>query len=285
MPHPLVSDRLRDMPTCISDMLSFTQEKRKSSAPYAFLIELLDLIAAIIFVIGSVCFLPQYSKEVELFILGCNIFVVASIQYVVISTLSLAETVNHYGTLWNLEGMECVGWVVGSVVFLIGTVLYFPDREICDKGAIELSKNSSDNQNPDVCHSLAQHMNKNSKEFWGTILFISGSCLFVIAIFFNALSQSRFDRPLDRMVAVISFNYLVGSLLFCMGSIAFLPNMGCGPEMVTIGAWMFIIGSAFFVVGSLVSCWRTYKMLNEQNESDADLAASSKSKDVDTLHR
>jgi len=272
MPHPL-ADRLRDMPTFISDTLHFTQEKRKSSAPYAFLIELLDLIAAIIFVIGSVCFLPQYSKEVELFILGCNIFVVASIQYVIISALTLAEAVNHSGTLLNFEGMECVGWMVGSVVFLIGTILYFPDRETCAKGVEKLSKNSTDHLHDDVCHSLAQHINKNSKEFWGTILFISGSSIFVIAIFFNALSQSRFEQAHERMVAVISFNYMIGSLLFCMGSIAFLPNVGCGPEMVTIGAWMFIIGSAFFVVGSLISCWRTYKMLNDRSDSEAIVAA------------
>lgn len=278
-----MADRLRDMPTFISDMLNFTKEQRKSSAPYAFLIELLDLIAAIIFVIGSVCFLPQYSKEVELFILGCNIFVVASMQYVVISVLTMAEAVNHHGTLWTLEGMESVAWVVGSVVFLIGTILYFPDREACAVGATELSKNSGDHNDPNVCHSLAQHMNKNSKEFWGTILFISGSCIFVIAIFFNALSQSRFDHPLERMVAVISFNYLLGSLLFCMGSIAFLPNVGCGPEMVTIGAWMFIIGSAFFVIGSLVSCWRTYKMLNEQPDSGSGVAASLKPNKAETL--
>jgi len=267
------------MPTWLSEMLEYSQESKKSSAPYAFLIEFLDLIAAVIFVIGSVCFLPQYSKEVELFILGCNIFVVASIQYVVISGLGLAEAVNHHGTVWTFEGMEGVGWVVGSVVFLIGTILYFPDRETCAKGASEMSVPTPENMgdpHQDVCHSLAQHINKNSKEFWGTILFISGSCIFVIAIFFNALGQSRFDHPLERMVAVISFNYMMGSLLFCMGSIAFLPNVGCGPEMVTIGAWMFIIGSAFFVVGSVISCWRTYKMLNDQPESDSGVADSLK---------
>lgn len=273
MPHAL-ADRVRDMPTWLSEMLEYSHESKKSSAPYAFLIEVLDLIAAIIFVIGSVCFLPQYSKEVELFILGCNIFVVASIQYVVISVLGLAEAVNHHGTIWTLEGMEGVGWVVGSVVFLIGTILYFPDRETCAIGANEINKNNMSDPHADVCHSLAQHINKNSKAFWGTILFISGSSMFVIAIFFNALGQSRFDNSLERMVAVISFNYMMGSLLFCMGSIAFLPDVGCGPEMVTIGAWMFIIGSAFFVIGSLVSCWRTYKMLNERPVSDSGVADS-----------
>lgn len=260
MPHPLSEHP--GLGAFISQMLDRTHEARKETR-YAYVIESLDLIASIIFVVGSVCFLPEYAKEVDLFVFGCNLFVGGSIVYVLIAGLSLAETVQQKG--WSaFEAWEYMGWVFGSVVFLIGTVLYFPDRETCERGAEELNNNHA----TDVCHSLAQHVNKNSKQFWGTILFISGSSMFVIAIFINALTQTKFESKNERMVAVISFNFLVGSLLFCMGSIAFLPNMGCGPEMVTIGAWMFIIGGGFFVVGSIVSFWRTSKMLAEQIEKE-----------------
>merc|ERR1719456_1193660 len=92
----------------------------------------------------------------------------------------------------------------------------------------------------------------------------------MIAIFLNAMNQRRFDAFADRMMSVISFNYMIGSLLFCMGSIAFLPNVGCGPEMVALGAWMFIIGSAFFVIGSVMSFSRTYYMLRDSAKDDSD---------------
>jgi len=255
---------------------------RKESASYAYVIEVLEIIAGIIFVAGSICFLPQYSQDVDIFILGCNIFVVGSVQYVIISLLTLAEEVNEKGW-WTFEATENCLWLLGSVIFLWGTIMYFPERQKCEqvvndhavKGhniPDDLLSDHDFRVNVEKCSSLSQHMNKNPKEFWGTVFFITGSMIFAIAIFINALNQRTFRRWEHKMFGFIAFNYMLGSLLFCMGSIAFLPHVGCGPEMVELGAWMFIVGSLFYVVGSVASLRRTHYMLNkgEEDMSDAD---------------
>lgn len=255
------------MPGFVSEWISgLKTPSRKESAAYAYLIEALDIIAAIIFVLGSICFLPRFSKNTEIFICGCNSFVVGSVQYVVISLLTLAEALSYKGA-WTFEALENMGWLTGSVVFLVGTILYFPERDFCK---LAVSGNFTGDAGSEQCHSLSQHMNKHSKAFYGTILFISGSMIFVMAIFINALSQRKFGKWHHRMISIITFNYMLGSLLFCMGSIAFLPDVGCGPEMVTLGAWMFIIGSGFFVIGSVLSCRRTHYMLNDDTDSSED---------------
>jgi hypothetical protein len=248
------------MPKFLSELASgLKTPSRKESAAYAYLIEVLDILGGLIFVAGSVCFLPKYAEDVDVFVVGCNLFVVGSVQYVIVCCLTLAEALNEKGT-WTFEAIENFGWVVGSFVFLIGTILYFPDRDACAKG---VSGNFKTSEAEEKCHSLAQHMNKHDKAFWGTVLFIAGSMIFVIAVFINAMNQRKFIKWHHRMVSIVSFNYMIGSLLFCMGSIAFLPNAGCGPEMVSLGAWMFIIGSGFFVVAGIASIIRTYYMLKE----------------------
>jgi len=263
MPHFLTS-RDRYMPAFISEFCSgLKTPSRRESASYAYLIEALDLIAAIIFVIGSVCFLPRYSKNIEIFICGCNMFVVGSVQYVVICCLTFAEAWNEKGT-WSFEAFENLGWIIGSAIFLIGTILYFPDRETCDE---HVKGHKGSHKGDEVCSSLAQHVNNNMKEWLGTVFFIVGSMIFVIAVFFNAMNQRKFSKWHHQMVSLITFNYMLGSLLFCMGSVAFLPNStGCGANMAALGAWMFIAGSVFFVIGSLSSLYRTYSMLNSVSD-------------------
>jgi len=255
------------MPSSINDLFGMLPSpSRKDSANYAYLIEALDIIAAVLFVAGSVCFLPKYSKDTDVFVAGCNLFVVASVQYVVISCLTLAEALNQKGT-WTFEALENCGWVVGSVIFLIGSILYFPDRETCDS-SLKGGLHDASYPGAETCSSLAQHMNKHTKAFYGTVLFILGSVTFVIAIFFNAMNQRKFSKWQHWMVATIAFNYLIGSILFCMGSIAFLPNVGCGDEMVAVGAWMFIFGSVFFLIGALMSLRRTQYMIGYPEEFD-----------------
>lgn len=255
------------MPSFIYDFFGMlSPPSRKDSASYAYLIEALDIVAALLFVAGSVCFLPRYSKDPDAFVAGCNMFVVASVQYVVISCLTLAEALQQKGT-WTFEALENCGWVVGSVIFLIGSILYFPERETCE---FALKGGLKDDSYPgaETCSSLAQHMNKHTKAFYGTIFFILGSVTFVIAIFINAMNQRKFSKWQHWMVATITFNYLIGSILFCMGSIAFLPNVGCGEEMVAVGAWMFIFGSVFFFIGALLSLRRTQYMIGHPEEFD-----------------
>jgi len=100
-----------------------------------------------------------------------------------------------------------------------------------------------------------------SPEFEGTILFVVGSLFFCFAAFANALNQRKFEESVAVLLTAITSLYMAGSLLFVMGSIAFLPNLGCNEQMLTIGAWCFIVGSGFFVIGAVLSFWRTHQLL------------------------
>merc|ERR1719473_715343 len=107
--------------------------------------------------------------------------------------------------------------------------------------------------------SLGVYFNLFSPEFEGSPLFVLGSLVFAAAAFVNGLSQRSFDTTKNKMLTATTSLYMMGSLLFVMGSVAFLPNLGCNETMVAIGAWNFVVGSLFFLVGGLVSMWRTLR--------------------------
>lgn len=63
-----------------------------------------------------------------------------------------------------------------------------------------------------------------------------------------------------------------------MGSVAFLPDLGCNGTMVRIGAFLYILGSVLLGIGSVISIYRTsYVLKNPENQllkpSAASLAA------------
>merc|ERR1712110_201158 len=89
------------------------------------------------------------------------------------------------------------------------------------------------------------------------MLFIVGSSIFALAAFVNAMGQRRYDLWTHNMLSLITTCYLCGSMLFAMGSMCFLPDMGCDDNMLAVGAWMFIVGSVCFLIGSIFSLWRT----------------------------
>lgn len=209
----------------------------------AFILEAIDIIAGIIFVVGSACFLPQYSKDLDVFIAGCVLFVVGAALYCIICTFTLAEALHESGCQ-SFETSENVLYLAGSYVYFIGTVLYWPSE--AHQEHIEAFKDMS----------LGQYFNLFEPEFEGTVLFIVGSVMFAFAAFLNGLNQRRFDLFVNKLLTATTSLYMGGSLLFAMGSMCFLPNLGCGEQMVTIGAWMFIIGSVMFVIGGCLSMYR-----------------------------
>lgn len=250
MPHLLI-ERLRQVPKA----LVCNVPSRKDFPLGVYFVELLDIIAAIIFLVGSVCFLPEYSKELNTFLLGCLLFVVGSILYCILCSLALLEACIAKG-LGTLEAGENVLYLIGSWCFLVGTILYWPDES--DYPEIEADKNIS----PGLV--LAQYcvdFTEFHRRFYGTVLFIFGSIVFAFAAFLNALNQRTFSKWSARMLSATTSLYLGGSLSYLMGSIAFLPGLGCGEQMLTLGAWCFIVGSSLFLVGSVISVWRIHCVL------------------------
>lgn len=238
MPHLLI-ERLRSFPS-----LGHFSFNRKEYPTGAFVLEILDIIAGIIFVAGSACFLPPLSDDLDVFLAGCLLFVIGGAFYVLICCCSFAEALSEKG-LATFEAAENGLYLLGSWVFLVGTFLYWP-KEAHYKH-IETLKGLT----------FGQYFNLFDPEFEGTLLFIVGSVMFAFGAFFNALNQHEFNDWSSKLLSAITSLYLGGSLLFAMGSVAFLPNMGCGQQMLQIGAWCFIIGSVLFLTGGCLSLWRT----------------------------
>lgn len=240
MPHLLI-ERLRTF-----DILgSFTFPLDHKEYPIgAFVLETLDIIAGAIFVVGSVCFLPPYSDDVDVFVAGCILFCIGGFLYLIICGCAFYEAVAKDG-LATLESGENGLYLFGSWLFLVGTVLYWPEE--AHYRQIEKLQ--------EVCPG--QYFNLFEAEFEGTILFIIGSVMFAFAAFFNALNQQEFRGWTSKLLSAITSLYLGGSLLFAMGSVAFLPDMGCNKQMQQIGAWNFIVGSMLFLIGGCLSLWRT----------------------------
>merc|ERR1719378_1208821 len=72
-----------------------------------------------------------------------------------------------------------------------------------------------------------------SPQFWGVVLFIAGSVAYTVAAFLNAMNRKEWEWSwADRMLSLVTSFYFAGSLLCCLGSVAFLPDLGCGEEMI-----------------------------------------------------
>jgi len=253
MPHVLL-ERLRHFPKPW-DLAEGASFRRSDSPLFTYVIEISEIVAAVIFVLGSVCFLPSFSKDLEVFLAGCALFIVGAIIYVVVCLITYVEAVAEKGP-FSYEAWEHALYTIGSWIFLAGTVLYWPSEAHTDY--IQALQGCS----------LGQYFNLFTPEFEGSILFIVGSVLFALAAFLNALNQRRFDMDASQLLTAITSLYMAGSLLFVMGSVAFLPDLGCNTQMLTIGAWCFIIGSAFYLIGACLSFCRTVIVLSscEQDE-------------------
>jgi len=245
MPHFLI-ERTRQMPkTSIGRWtLPIAQEH------VALLVEALDVVATITFVAGSISFLPCYSWDLKTFIVGCNLFLVGSTIYFLICTFNLLECLEVSGRM-SFEAWENVLYLVGSILFWIGTILYMPDEQHC--GFIDKTTGQ--------CISLIQEVTIDDREFMGAVFFAVGSVVFAFGAFTNALSQAKFSDWSHKMLVVITGQHMAGSILFAMGSVSFLPHMGCNSDMLYVGAWCFIIGSLFFFFGAVESLMRTHWML------------------------
>lgn len=253
----LLLDRIRELPlwfrrSCDS---AFGEEADNSGHPrravFAYCLVFSGLAADITFVVGSICFLPEFSRDLDVFLIGCMLFVVGCGVYVVITSITFIESLHQKG-LFCFEAFEHLLYLIGSWLYLVGSVLYWPSE--AEYEHVEWMKGMA----PGV------YFNLMSPEFEGSILFILGSVLFVIAAFVNGLSIRGFDTYQQQLVTAITSMYMLGSLFFVMGSVAFLPELGCNETMMTYGCWAFIIGSILFVAGSCLNVMHTRYMLESK---------------------
>merc|ERR1712187_1106574 len=92
----------------------------------------------------------------------------------------------------------------------------------------------------------------------GTALFVLGAIGFSLSSFSNAMGLRSFQTLSDRLTAVSTALHMGGGICFCLGSMGFIDQVGCGSRMVAIGAWGFIVGCILFTAGAVVALARNY---------------------------
>ncbi len=128
----------------------------------------------------------------------------------------------HDNLTW--ETVNTTVYLVGGVMFIWGSVLFFPKPEsVSDRGS------------------------------W---VFFFASLMYIAVTGHDLLEVVRYRATLqrkltiwDRYEAWAALSYLVGSVLFTAGSVFFLNAVG----WYAAGSWTFIIGSLLFVFGAVVN--------------------------------
>lgn len=127
-------------------------------------------------------------------------------------------------------------YVFGSVIFAIGSLLYLPS--IYEGVA-----------NEDTCIK------------WGTILFVAGSCCFIVATVINAITVSVHGtwlvQELTTKLALASlWCSLVGGTMYAVGSVLFFPQIdGSGSKWntVNLGTHYFVAGGSGYLAGAIIN--------------------------------
>mmetsp|Transcript_96545 Transcript_96545/g.278682 ORF Transcript_96545/g.278682 Transcript_96545/m.278682 type:complete len:287 (-) Transcript_96545:92-952(-) len=254
MPHLLV-ERLRSVPlpcyhVFVDDKVDLSASpsscRPRPSGSVDCVVESVETVANVIFFVASLCFLPRFGEDVHVFMHGCVLFIVGGILLLALSVFTSLEAFRTKG--WASETFEAVLYLVGSFLFTAGTVLYWPSE--LNHTNIEWMKG----------HSPGVYLNLFTPEYEGTLLFIAGSLLFAMAAFVNGVNSSAFSKGAStasgRLLLTSVSLYMGGSLLYVVGSIAWLPDIGFGPKAEAFGAWTFVVGSAMYVTGGFLSILR-----------------------------
>ena len=123
--------------------------------------------------------------------------------------------------LW--ERANTVVYLVGGVLFVWGSILFFPAL--------------------------------SSREDRGAWLFIVGSMLYLLVTGHDLVEVAKHRRRVgrtasagDRLEAASALCYVLGTLFFVVGSVCFLSSVG----RFDLGAWGFVTGSMLFLCGSVI---------------------------------
>lgn len=89
----------------------------------------------------------------------------------------------------------------------------------------------------------------------GDWLFFAGSVLYLLVTGYDLLEVMKYWRRnttetfADVIEFICAWSYVLGSAMFVVGSLCFLPTV----HATVPGAWLFIIGSILFVIGGLIN--------------------------------
>lgn len=191
------------------------------------------LTGGIIFIAGSVMFLPRYEEWAAL---GCWLFVIGSFFYLFVACHDLYEVI-HTTTATKQEtkakktvdALAASAYIAGGLVFIIGSYQFLPTVEMYTEGSYN---------------------------------FIIGSLLFIGGAVTN--SVQIFDSPTAESAMYANFTavcYVIGSTLFLSGSVPYLMDFESYHDKIQIHRYLgvqFVLGSALFLIGGTINVWRAF---------------------------
>jgi predicted membrane channel-forming protein YqfA (hemolysin III family) len=216
-----------------------TNRKRSyKSGSESFIWEALNastyIVGALCFVVGSVFFLPTLEKYAAA---GAWLFMIGSLVYLAVSLHDFAETLIYYrnnrrhGRKTILEFLTVTGYVIASVLFLLGSVFFLPSM---------------------------------FKEAWGAWGFIIGSALFAVGAVISVTQITEASMLIClQLLNAVAICFVIGSILFLIPSIPYLWSVdesNLTQKLFTYLAAQLIFASLLFLAGGVANFYRAYRM-------------------------
>lgn len=163
------------------------------------------------------------------------LFFGGGLLYMVVAVADLEEA-GHAG--YSFEWIMNMLYLIGGFFYLVATFIFVP--------------------------AVTDFLGKYSAQLYGSWGFIVGSLFFVMACFLNGAHTGDTFTPAACNADPVKAKYgqilvlgttnatMIGSILFLVGSVLYLPDIGCSEETVTIGTWCYLIGSVHFVVSGIL---------------------------------
>lgn len=197
------------------------------------------LVGALCFLVGSVFFLPTFDAYSAA---AAWLFVIGSLIYLGVALHDFVETLIYYrhnrqrGRKTILEFLTLTGYVIASVLFLLGSVCFLPNV---------------------------------FKEAWGAWGFIIGSTLFAAGATISVTQITEAGTMIClQLLNAVAICFVIGSILFLIASIPYLWPSGDLPQkLFTYLAAQFIFASVLFLFGGVANFYRAYRMHNRRASS------------------
>lgn len=192
-------------------------------------------LGGLVFIAGSILFFPRFKAYEDI---GAWIFFAGSLLYLVVTAHDMIEVWRHWrrakrpGWLKYCEWLAASSYLLGTILFLIGSIFFLSFVEMAKAGA--------------WCFIV------------GSLLFVIGACVNVLQVI---TSQSLLILQLMNLTAV---SFVVGSVLFTVASIPYLWNFSAvkdKEQLFAFLAWQYLVGSVLFLLGGIFNYWRAYALV------------------------
>lgn len=202
-------------------------------------------VGGVMFVAGSIFFFPRFAAYESI---GLWIFLAGSLLFLLVTAHDMAEALRYRRTGKNptasaLELTAAFSYLTGTLLFTLGSVLFFPSLGVAALG---------------------------------TWCFLAGSLLFVVGACINVLQIVRArNLMILQLMNLTAISFVVGSVLFTVATVPYLWRIRSAGDRWLIDdfvAWQFVAGSLLFLLGGLFNYLRAYLV---ERDISVDLSSGS----------